>query len=365
MKKIKNVFLSAIYQDAGKTTIALGLYKLFKERGIKTAFMKPVGQKVILVNNQAMDKDSYLIGKVYHCSKNFKDMSPITIGRGFTERYIFHPQKEILKNGILKSFGRLSHGKEAMIIEGTGHAGVGSVFDFSNADVASLLNSKVIIISEGGIGRSIDEICLNKALFDLKGVEILGVIVNKVRSEKYAKIKRSVGQGLKNKGIRLLGVIPVDPMLSFPTVDQVRHELRLKLLCGKSYLKNRVRNTIIAAMEPHHMMTYLENGTLIVTSGDRIDNILISVSSHLVERGKRVQISGIVLTGGLVPEENIIQLLKQSKIPVLLSEDDTYKVAAKIEALTCKIERTDKDKIQEAAFLVRKYVDVGAILKNL
>ena len=184
-KKIKNLFLSSIHQNAGKTTMALGLYKVFKERKLKTAFMKPVGQQFVHVGEHDIDKDSYLIGEIYRFRKNIKNMSPITIGRGFTEKYVFEPRNDDLRTKILQSFKSLTRGKDAIIIEGTGHAGVGSVIDLSNADVASMLGSKVIIVSEGGIGKSIDEIMLNKALFDLKQVEILGVIVNKVLSEKF------------------------------------------------------------------------------------------------------------------------------------------------------------------------------------
>lgn len=365
MKNTKSIFLSAIHQNAGKTTVSLGLYRAFKDRGLKTAFMKPIGQKVVTVKHQTVDKDSYLIGEVFRFRGKFKEMSPVTIGRGFTERYIFKPNQNILQRQILRSFQSLIRGKDAIIVEGTGHAAVGSVIDLSNADVASLLGSKAIIVSEGGIGRSIDEICLNKALFDLKGVEVLGVIVNKVMPEKYRKIKRSVGQGLKNKGIRLLGVIPQDPILSFPTVEQLMNHLDLKLLCGERNLKEHVEHAIVAAMEPHNMMTYLKSGMLIITSGDREDNILVSVTAHTLSRKKKFRISGIILTGGLLPHPKIIDLLKRSKIPVLLSGSDTYKVAARVESLTCKIEKTDKDKIAEASWLVKKYVDVDTILRNL
>ena len=364
MKKIKNIYLSAIHQNAGKTTIALGLYRAFKDRGFKTAFMKPIGQKIVTVRRQSVDKDSYLIGEVYHCWKKFKAMSPVTIGRGFTEEYIFNPTQDILQRQILKAFQALSKGKDAIIVEGTGHAAVGSVIDLSNADVASMLGSKAIIISEGGIGKAIDEITLNKALFDLKEVEVLGVIVNKVLPEKYAKVKRIVAQGLKNKGIRLLGVIPTDRILSSPTVEQVMNQLDLKLLCGGSNLAQHIQHTIVAAMEPHNMITYLKDGTLVITSGDRLDNILVSVSSHLTQ--KRIfRIAGIILTGGLLPNPKVIDVLKKSKIPVLLSGQDTYKVAAKIETLSYKIEKTDKDKIAEATRIVKRYVNVEAILDNL
>ena len=364
MKPIKNVYLSAIHQNAGKTTIALGLYKIFKDRGFKAAFMKPVGQKIISLRHKNVDKDCYLIGEIYHCWR-FKDMSPVTVGRGFTERYIQKPHENILRNQILKSFKALSKNHNMMIVEGTGHAGVGSVIDLSNADVASLLDSKVIIISQGGIGRSIDEIMLNKALFDLKGVEVLGVIINKVMPEKYRKIKRVLEKGLKNKGIRLLGVIPSDPILSSPTVGQIRNQLELKLLCGQKKLSNHVRHTIVAAMEPHNMMTYIKDGMLVITSGDRIDNMLVSISAHLMSKRKKFKISGMILTGGLVPDKPIVELLKNSNIPVLLSKEDTFKVAGRIETMTFKIEKTDRDKISEATHLVKENVDIDAILRNL
>lgn len=364
-KKLKNIFISSIHQNAGKTTVSLGLYQAFQQRKIKTTFMKPIGQQYVNVGDLSVDKDSYLIGEVFRMGKKLKDMSPVTIGRGYTEKYIFNPNKEFHERKIIKSFNSLIVRKEAIIVEGTGHAGVGSVIDHSNADVAKLLGSKVIIISGGGIGRSIDEITLNKALFDLKNVEILGVIVNKVLPEKYKKIKRTLARGLKNKGLKLLGVIPDDPLLSSPTVAQILARLSLKLLCGKSGVDRRVKHVIVAAMEPHNMIHYLQDGTLVITSGDRVDNILLAVSSHLIRGGRSFQISGIILTGGLMPNPKIVELLKKSQIPVMITEEDTFSIAASVEHLICKIQKTDKDKIEEAARLVKKYVDVDTILKGL
>jgi len=362
-KKIKNIFISSIYQNAGKTTVSLGLYKAFRDLNLKTAFMKPVGQEVVKIGESNIDKDSYLIGEVFRTWKKFKDMSPVTIGRGYTEKYILKPHKEKLKSAIEKAFKSLTFRKNAIIVEGTGHAGVGSVIDFSNADVAHLLGSKVIIVCEGGIGKSIDETMLNKALFDLKGVEILGVIANKVLTEKYDKIKKILGKGLAQKNIPLLGVIPFEPLLKAPTVDQVKRRLNLKLLCGQNAGARRITNTIVAAMEPHNMIQYLRDGTLVLTSGDRVDNILAAVSSHLVSHeGEGFRIAGVILSGGLMPTPKIIDLLKKSRMPVLITDDDTYTVAAKIENLICKIQTTDKDKIQEANRLVQKYVDVKKIL---
>ena len=103
-KHLKNIFISAIHQNAGKTTLALGLFKNFQERKIKTAFMKPVGQETVTYEEKSIDKDTYLIGEVYHCMKHIKDMSPITVGHGYTEKYILEPQKQQLQDKILEIF---------------------------------------------------------------------------------------------------------------------------------------------------------------------------------------------------------------------------------------------------------------------
>ncbi len=365
MSKFKNVYISSIYQNAGKTTVALGLFKLFQERQLTPSFLKPVGQQTVSVGNHDIDKDTYLIGEVYHRRSLFKDMSPVTIGPGFTEKYIFHPHQEVLRKKIEHSFQRLIKGRRSIIIEGTGHSGVGSVIDLSNADVASFLGSKVIIVSEGGIGRSIDEIMLNKGLFDLRGVEVLGVIINKVLPDKYHRIKKVLKQGLSNKGLRLLGVIPLDPLLSAPTVGQVMSLLKVDLLCGQKGLQRAVKNFMIAAMEPYNMINYLTDGTLVITSGDRVDNIMVAVTSHLVMQGRRSQVSGIFLTNGLTPNTKIIELLRRSNIPVLMANEVTYTVAGKIENLICKIQKTDREKIMEARQLVKEHVDVDLLLKHL
>jgi BioD-like phosphotransacetylase family protein len=361
-KPFKNIFISSIHQNAGKTTVCLGLHKALIERGLKTTFLKPIGQEVVAVGSQNVDKDSYLISQIYHRGRLAEYMSPVTIGRGYTEHYIFHPDKSKIQKPIEMAFKKLSRGKDAIIVEGTGHSGVGSVIDFSNADVARLLGSRVIIISGGGIGRAIDEIMLNKALFDLRGVEVIGVIINKVRPDKFEKISRTIRRGLANKGVRLLGVLPEEPLLSAPTVDQVQKRLSAQTICGHDNMHRRVNHTIVAAMEPHNMIGYLRDHTLVITSGDRVDNILLAVSSHLTSNRSGSRVSGIILTGKLQPNPEIITLLKNSRIPVLICDDDTYTVAAKLENLICKIQKSDKDKIQEASRLVKKHVDVEAIL---
>jgi len=112
------------------------------------------------------------------------------------------------------------------------------------------------------------------------------------------------------------------------------------------------------------MIHYLKEGTLVLTSGDRVDNILLAVSSHLARESQGFHVSGIILTGGLQPTPQIVDLLKKSQIPILITDDDTYTIAGRIEHLTCKIQKSDKDKITEVTTLVKKHVDVDALLAS-
>src|SRR6202042_3678056 len=131
---------------------------------------------------------------------------------------------------IQKAFDRVSWEKDFVLCEGSGHAGVGSVFDLSNARVAKLLGAKVIIVSQGGIGKPIDEISLNQALFEKEGVEIIGVILNKVIGQKLDYVSDFARRGLKRKGLELLGVLPYEQTLCNPSLDLIREELKAELL---------------------------------------------------------------------------------------------------------------------------------------
>ncbi len=73
-------------------------------------------------------------------------MSPNAVEKGFTEKYIAKPDAASISRRIKESFRRVSKDKDFIVIEGTGHAGVGSCFDHSNASVARMLGAKVIII---------------------------------------------------------------------------------------------------------------------------------------------------------------------------------------------------------------------------
>ena len=244
-EKTRKIFISATGQNDGKTVVSLGLIFAFKERFGKIGFIKPVGQRYLIVQGEKIDEDSVLIEKACGIECAIKDMSPVAIERGFTRRYILEGNKKELAQRIKASFKAVAKDKDFVVIEGTGHAGVGSCFDLSNAVVAKLLGSKVIILTPGGVGRPIDEAMLNKALFDAEGVELAGVVVNKVLPQKFKKVKKFVKMGFEKKNLPVLSVLPYQKRLDLPTMREIFEELKIKLLCGEKNLENTVDRILI------------------------------------------------------------------------------------------------------------------------
>ena len=255
--------------------------------------------------------------------------------------------------------------KDFVIVEGTGHAGVGSVFDLSNARVAKLLGSKVILVTGGGIGRPIDEIALNKALFDREGVEVAGVIMNKITPDKYEYVRDFAQRGFARLGIDLLGAIPEEPILANATLGQIAKTTHGTFLNGKSKARRRVQKVIIGAMNSGHAMQYFKPGTLIITPGDREDVILAALSASTLSEHDGHTVAGLVLSGDLEPSPPILELLQASEIPAIASPLDSYTIASSIHSMTVKTLPGDTEKIDKIQSLVDRYVEVDRLLGKL
>jgi BioD-like phosphotransacetylase family protein len=315
------VFIAATRQNDGKTTTSLGLIAALQEHFPRIGYIKPVGQRFVEIEEQKIDEDSVLMDAVYQMNCPLVDMSPIAVEPDFTRKYLLSSNNEALVKKIQKAFDRVAWEKDFVLCEGSGHAGVGSVFDLSNARVAKILGAKVIIVSQGGIGKPIDEIALNQALFEKEGVEIIGVILNKVLGEKVDYVSDFARRGLKRKGLDLLGVIPHEQVLSNPTIDLIREELHAELLNQPPTLNTLVDDVVVGAMGAHNAMQFFKRGVLLITPGDRED-ILLAAGAMTSPHGDD-KMAGIILTGGLRPGAGVLKAMQAMPIPVLLGRRPT------------------------------------------
>jgi hypothetical protein len=357
------VFIAATRQNDGKTTASLGLIAALQKHFPRVGYIKPVGQRFVEIEEQKIDEDSVLMDAVYHLDCPLVDMSPIAVEPDFTRKYLQSSNNEALVRKIQKAFDRVSWEKDFVLCEGSGHAGVGSVFDLSNAQVAKILGAKVIIVSQGGIGKPIDEVSLNQALFEKEGVEIIGVILNKVLGEKVDYVTDFARRGLKRKGLDLLGVLPYEQILCNPSVELIREELRADLLNSPPTLHALVGDVVVGAMSAQNAMKFFLPGVLLITPGDREDIVLAACTS--IDAQSNEKMAGIVLTGGLRPSPSVLKVIQAMPIPVLLAQADSYQVASKVHNLTVKTRPTDGEKISLIRDIVAKNVNLKKILQAL
>jgi BioD-like phosphotransacetylase family protein len=357
------VFIAATRQNDGKTTVSLGLLAALQKHYKRVGYIKPVGQRFVEVAEQKIDEDTVLMDSVYNLNCPLVDMSPIAVEPDFTRKYLEAANNEVLVGKIQNAFDRVAWEKEFVLCEGSGHAGVGAVFDLSNAQVAKHLGAKVIIVSRGGIGKPVDEVTLNKALFEKEGVEIIGVIINKVLPDKIEYISDFTRRGLKRKGLDLLGVLPYQPILNYATLSNLREELGAELLNNSRQTHNLVEDIVIGAMSVQNALPFFKPGVLAIVPGDREDILLATAAA--LDSGGISGLAGIILAGGTRPGMHIMNLLRQMKFPVLLAKGDSYEVTSKVHDLTVKTRPDDLEKIGVIRDLVAQHVDVKKILAAL
>jgi phosphate acetyltransferase len=364
VRRAKRVYIAATKQNVGKTTVSLGLISALRNRGKNVGFIKPVGQRYLVEEGQKVDEDSVLMERIFGFNVPLEHMSPVAVDRGYTERFLDEGPENDPTAKIRESFSRVSENRDFVVVEGTGHAGVGSVFDLSNAAVAKMLGSSAVIVAPGGIGNPIDEIMLNKSLFDASGVPLAGVIINKVRPHKYDKVDTYVRKGLERLGIKVLGVIPYVDSLGIPTMKDFQEELDMDVLCGESGLGRQMSKVLVGAMDVREAFHYLENDCMVITPGNRGDllNLLIKVHTGRFQAPRRI--AGIILSGGLTPNKRVWNALKKADIPTLVSSFNTYDVAAMVHDLTVKIKSRDSNKIKMVFDIVEKHVDMDSLLGN-
>ena len=355
---MRHLYLAATGMNRGKTTACLGLFDGFLSRGLDTGFLKPVGQRTVVEDGVAADEDAVLMRDVFGLRDPLSVMSPVHIPRGFTRAYIAGDVVEDLGARIRAAHAALSH-RDLVLIEGTGHAGVGAVIGVSNAAVATMLEAPAVIVSEGGIGRPIDEIVLNAALFEAHGVPVAGAIVNKVDLDAQPDIGRVLERGLARHGIPLLGVLPYRPILSNPTLGMIAEGLGGESICPGPDLDRVIDDVAIGAMEPQHMLQRVGPGTLVIVPGDREDAILA-----LIEAQRRPQPVGLglVLTGGYRPSPAVVAAIREANLFSTLVAADTYAVASAVHDLLVKTHSSDDEKIDTIKRLVAEHLDVDRIL---
>jgi len=113
------------------------------------------------------------------------------------------------------------------------------------------------------VGRPIDEIVLNKALFEREGVKVLAS--SSIRLCRIS-LRESAGwcAGIGASGDPGSGVIPYNPMMARSTFEQIIEETNFEVLCGRSIWSGRY-HSYRRRDEAHDAVKYISDDSLMIT----------------------------------------------------------------------------------------------------
>ena len=360
---MKSLYIAATSQHVGKTTNTLGMLAALQKRDIKVGYSKPLGQQFHTVNGKRVDKDAVLFSETLKTFELIPEVhSPVILGPGDTAELLDEPKTEILERKIVHAAKVLREDYEFTLYEGTGHPGVGSVVGLSNARVAELLKTKVILVLEGGIGNTIDRLALCKALFDAHGVPIVGVILNKVLPQKMDKIRKYVEPWIESNGMQLLGLMPYDAQLVYPSIKHVVKVVKGEVVSGGGDMLDTLVHEALAGGTSSPSGDHPPENLLLVVSRGRFLESLHHQQKLAREQEREFALAGVLLTSKGHMSTKALKICEDHGIPVMTTAFDTYQAVVKLGHLVAKIDTKSPAKVKRAIELFEENIDMDKLL---
>lgn len=359
----KKLYVAATESRTGKSAIILGLMELLTHNMKKVGFFRPLVETDHV--NQERDNTIELIRQQYDLPHTYEEMYAYTA----VDANILLAQGRVdeLQEGILQTFNALAENVDFVLCSGIETEGAGASFTFDlNVDIANNLGAPVLLIA-GGQGTP-DEIRRSVKVyhesFAGRSCSIIATIVNQVPSGILREVEETLRQDPVIGRQSVSAIANVDS-LSNPSVGEVARLLNAEILYGGEKLTRHVRGFTIAAMDLRNFLERIEYGNLIISAGDRSDIILACLAA--LESNTMPNISGIMLTGGLVPEAPIQRVIEgfTDTVPILSVHENTYQTAIAVDGMHATITPDNSRKINEALAVFERYVDMADLREKI
>ncbi len=358
----KGIYIATSEPNSGKSIVALGLMRMLLAKTAKVGYFRP-----IIDFNSDGKKDNHINTILSHFDLNIKYEEAYAFTRSeFISKRNADQDGEILDT-IIEKYKALEDRNDFMLVEGTDFSGEGTAIELdANILIAKNLGLPTVIVSTG-VGKSLDEFISGLHLaydsFDDKGVKVSTVIANKVQEKNLQTVIKGVEEHLPKDVV--VNAIPLTSGLKNPTVKEIAKSIEAEVLFGEDHLNNQSSSFKVGAMQLRNYLTHLEDNSLIITPGDRADIILGALQANISSNYPKI--SGIILTGGLVPEASISKLIDglQYLVPILSVKQGTFEVANKIGNMRSHMYADNKEKIMLSLNTFDKYCDVERLSDKL
>lgn len=344
---MEKVIIASVRKSAGKTSAIVGITAAAKK---KIAYAKPFGERMLYRKKRLWDYDSSLISALFGLKEDPVDMS---IGFDHSKlRYMY--DEEGTRKKLMETIDSVASDRDLLFIEGGRDLSYGISVHLDTLSLAKYTGAKLFIVVSGDDDSILDDLLFLKRHVNLGGVDLKGVIINKVQN--LEEFQSTHLPAIRQMGIPVMGVIPYQSELTHFTVSYLSERLFAKVLCGEGGLNRVVKNILIGAWSANVFLQnplFKKENKLVITGGDRTDMILASLESDT---------SGIILTNNILPPSNIISKASERNIPLLMVFSDTYQTAKQIEGLEPLLTKDDGEKVEMLKVLFQKHVKIKEIL---
>lgn len=358
----KAVYIATSEHNSGKSIVTLGLMSMLIGKTAKVGYFRPIIEDF---EDGKLDNHIETVISHFGLDIDFEDAFAITKSKLIKKK---NKGKigEVL-DLIIDKYKKLEEQFDFVLVEGTSFSGEGTVIELDmNVLIAKNLGIPTIIVGSG-VGKTLEELIDSLYLaydsFKVKEVEVLAVIANKVQPENV----KLVTDGLKSSLPKevLVNSIPIISSLNNPTIKEIVDELEAKVLFGKEFLNNEIGSFSVGAMQLRNYLLHLKENALVITPGDRADIILGALQAN--ESANYPAISGIVLTGNIIPEDSILKLIEglTSIVPIISVEGGTYSITNRIGNIKSKIYANNSNKIETSINTFEKFVDLDQLSAKL
>ncbi|ADV50318.1 phosphate acetyltransferase [Cellulophaga algicola DSM 14237] len=358
----KAIYIATTEPNSGKSIVSLGLMQILLGKTAKVGYFRPI---VDDFKNDQIDNHIHTV--LSHFEVDMKPEEAYAYTRSKVLQLKNQDKDDEIISHIIHKFKAIEDRFDFVLVEGTDFSGEGAIIEWDiNVLVAKNLGIPAVIITSGA-GKTLEELVGNLYMgfdsFREKGVEVLLTVANKVQPENLELVVAALKKKLPEKV--LIGAIPANPTLGNPTVKEIASQLDAKVLFGADYLNNQANGFSVGAMQLRNYLTHLKKDSLVITPGDRADIILGALQANISTNYPNL--SGIVLTGGLIPEDSIIKLIEglSDIIPIISVNQGTFAVTNKIGAIKPKIYADNTEKITTSIQEFEKHIPVNDLAERL
>jgi phosphate acetyltransferase len=355
----RSLYITSLEPRSGKSVVALGMMEQLSGSLKNVGVFRPV-----IAGGGGPDRFIALMTDLYHLPIPLGDQYGVTMEAALS--LLSAGKYDELYSRILERYKTLENRCEFVLCVGTDYTGVSIALEFDfNVEVARNLGSTLVPIINGrekdpeAIGRATRT--LLEAL-ETKRCDVLAVVINRIEPDRRETILARMKEGVP--GNRPVYVLPEEPFLERPTVRDIARSLGAEFVGGNdAQLDGEVKNVKVAAMELPNFLEHLEEGSLVITPGDRSDIILGTIAADRSSRYPHVV--GMVLTGNLNPAPQIQKLiggLRSLTVPVLGVDTDTFTTAMNVSSVRPSFSVENKRKIAAAIGIIESNVDVRGLL---